>query len=111
MYEDVVCTVLYMHTFIIAIVTVHSIVSVKPVEFEATAALILLLGFNDCTVSPVLFTGTFTALFIVSGILNASFGIKFSDEIECDRNEAVITIVKIKEIKRVSGVQKVVKIV
>ena len=98
MYEDVVCAVLYMHTFIIANVTVHSIVSVKPVEVEATAALILLLGFNDCTVSPVFFTVTFAVLFIVSGILNTSFGIKFSDEMECERNEAVSSKYKIKKV-------------
>ena len=88
------CAVLYMHRFIIANVTVHSTESMKPVEVDATAALILLFGFEDPTVSTVdlagifpldlagIFTGTFTVFFIISGILKASFGIKFSDDEE-----------------------------
>lgn len=80
------CAVLYMHTFIIANVTVHSTESVKPVEVDATAALILLFGFDDPTVSTVdlagIFIGTFTVFFNISGILKASFGIKLSDDEE-----------------------------
>lgn len=85
-----------MHTFIIANVTVHSTESVKPVEVEATAALILLFGFDDPTVSTVDLTGIFEVdlagifpvFFIISGILKASFGIKFSDDEEWDRKDA-----------------------